>query len=91
MKKVYIKFLSLLSIIVFSFNLTGCKKTEAIPILNVVVDASYGGIGVLPNYKYYIVYDNGDAKKTGAFSRKDTEQYAFNPNAEKNLEPYLHE
>lgn len=91
MKKLYIKFLYLLSIIVLSINLTGCKKTEAKPILNVVVDASFGGVGVLPNYKYYIVYDNGDSKKTEAFSRMDTENYAFNPNAEKNLEPHLHD
>ena len=91
MGKTHIKILSLLSIIVLFLNLTGCKKTEAKPILNVVVDASFGGIGVLPNYKYYIVYDNGKAKKIEAFSREDTEQYAFNPNAEKNLEPYLHD
>ena len=91
MKKIFLRFLSLLSIIVLSLNITGCEKTEATPILKVVVDASNGGISVLPNYKYYIVYDNGDTKKTEAFSRVDTEQYAFNPNAEKNLEPYLHD
>lgn len=91
MGKTHIKILSLLTIIVLFFNLTGCKKTEAKPILKVVVDASNGGISVLPNHKYYIVYDNGDTKKTEEFSRIDTEQYAFNPNAEKNLEPYLHD
>ena len=91
MKKIFLRFLSLLSIIVLSLNMTGCKESETTPILKVVVDASFGGIGVLPNYKYYIVYDNGKAKKIDAFSREETEQYAFNPNAEENLEPYLHD
>ena len=36
MGKTHIKILSLLTIIVLFFNLTGCKKTEAKPILKVL-------------------------------------------------------
>ena len=63
MKKIYIKFLSLLSIMVLLLNLTGCKKTEAKPILKVITKSSVGGISSLSNTNFFIIYDNEKKKQ----------------------------
>ncbi len=67
MGKTHIKILSLLSIIVLFFNLTGCKKTEAKPILKVVTTSSVGGISSLSNTNFFVIYDNNKKEKTKKF------------------------
>lgn len=67
MRKSHIKILSLLAIILLFFNLTGCKKTEAKPILKVVTTSSVGGISSLSNTNFYVIYDNNKKEKTKKF------------------------
>lgn len=80
MKKKILSFaLTLLIIVCF----TGCSKSnEAEPILKVVTSTQVGFF--LGNKSYYVVYDNGSAKKTKKFdfSTSVVEVYGFNPNGE---------
>lgn len=52
---------------VLLLNLTGCKKTEAKPILKVITKSSVGGISSLSNTNFFIIYDNDKKEKTKKF------------------------
>ena len=84
------KFLAWLCIITCCLSCVGCeKKAEPQPILKVITSTQVG-LTIFSYKRYYIVYDNGKINRMSEFTPSESIAYAFNPDAEKENEPYLY-